>query len=451
MTAVNKKSTESKYVSLFADSRPDVDVTFRDVILSRPTDHYLVGVDDFNMTSTNLSMIEPLSGDYEDLIRIVRNRPGDAINVGDDLTTSDGLDAKFQAVVHYLYAQPGGPPYLEVINVGFSRFAIKTSEVILSTQQLMYRLNQVAGDVNDFMNQGHARNANAFDGEFGYVNEDGENTEHLRFDLRSDGHMKIIGTRAFWGCFSIEIPSVQYQFGFHGARATSDDNPLGLRRFLSVNPATGAKTFGKILVNPIRKDATEQGIDDATAVARRAHNSRCVGGQASTAQVIVLESALDGVAANTFNIHSGANAKRTVTLVTRASLFSTMERRVALELGCSLPVKNSPMIDHQKESPDFVLGRWMWRTDSRIDSNDRGGSNRFASAVPASIQYQGPRDRVTYHELQAQAKIQTLRVKLFARVRSFNETDEKWGMRVVILPTESTDWWHVRLHFISKD
>ena len=109
------------------------------------------------------------------------------------------------------------------------------------------------------------------------------------------------------------------------------------------------------------------------------------------------------------------------------------------------------MIDHQKETPDFVLGRWIWRTDSRIESNDSGGTRRYASTMPACIEYQGPQDRITYHELQAQAKIQTLRIQLFARVRSFDTVAETWSMRVIRLPTNATDWWHARIHFVSKD
>ena len=122
-----------------------------------------------------------------------------------------------------------------------------------------------------------------------------------------------------------------------------------------------------------------------------------------------------------------------------------------MEVGCSLPIKNSPMVDHQKETPDFVIGRWIWRTDPRIETNDQGGSRRYATAMPACTEYQGSQDRITYHELQAQAKIQTLRIQLFCRIRSFNEEDEQWRMRVVSLPTAATDWWHTRLHFVSKD
>ena len=80
-----------------------------------------------------------------------------------------------------------------------------------------------------------------------------------------------------------------------------------------------------------------------------------------------------------------------------------------------------------------------------------GGSRRYQSNMPACTEYQGAQDRISYHELQAQSKIQTLRIKLFARIRTFDEIEETWGMRVIELPTANTDWWHARLHFMSKD
>ena len=42
---INKRTTDSRYVSVFADSTPDVDITFMIPFLARPSDHYLVGVD----------------------------------------------------------------------------------------------------------------------------------------------------------------------------------------------------------------------------------------------------------------------------------------------------------------------------------------------------------------------------------------------------------------------
>jgi len=109
------------------------------------------------------------------------------------------------------------------------------------------------------------------------------------------------------------------------------------------------------------------------------------------------------------------------------------------------------MVDHQKETPDFVIGRWIWRTDPRVTSSMSGQGRTFETNMPACTEYQGAQDRITYHELQAQAKIQTLRLRLFARVRSFDDATETWSMRVIALPNSTNDWWHTRLHFISKD
>ena len=109
------------------------------------------------------------------------------------------------------------------------------------------------------------------------------------------------------------------------------------------------------------------------------------------------------------------------------------------------------MVDHGKEAPDFVLGRWIWRTDQRVSANASGGQRQYEGPSPTCVQYQGPQDRILYHELMAQSKIQTLRVRLFARLRTFNELTEEWGMRVIELPAVPSDWWHARLHFISRD
>ena len=181
---VNKRTTESKYVTCFADARPDVDITFRDVLLSRPTDHYLVGVDNFSLTSTGLSMIEPLRGDYANLLRIVRNRPFSVVPVP---FTPDALDTAFQNdgldVTDDLNLQANEPGY---------DFTIKTTEVILSIQQMLHRLTRLAATVNQFMQTGKAALVNNFDGEFSYLaNPAGEDTEHLRFEVRSDGKLLI--------------------------------------------------------------------------------------------------------------------------------------------------------------------------------------------------------------------------------------------------------------------
>jgi hypothetical protein len=121
-----------------------------------------------------------------------------------------------------------------------------------------------------------------------------------------------------------------------------------------------------------------------------------------------------------------------------------MDRRVTLEVGCSLPMKNSPLVDHGVEAPDFVIGRYMFHqpyvmSGSQIEVPHLG-----------TITVQGPRDRVVYHHLQPQQKIQVLRLKLWARVRTYNDAKRTWGMKTIVCPVEDIDYWHLRLHFLEK-
>ena len=452
MASIHKKQTESKYVSCFADSRPDVDITFRDVLLRRPTDHYLVGIDNFSMTNTSLSMIEPQSGHYDALIRVVRN-PNDSVKqrLANVPATAEILDLALQA------GNEATLPNLLYISDNDYDLSIKSTETILSMQQLMHRLGDLAADVNEYMNTGRAGAANTF--EFGgYTPQAGEDTEHLKFSVATDGRITVRGTRAFWSCFSIEVPAVRNQFGFYGNSNLTDQVVpyTRLRRYMSVHPDYGTLSYDKILVNRFAKPIPERNVDETTVqlearkLVVRQYNSRTLAGT-NPLGAVVLSTV---VSALNFNRHpeaGGVQAHLIHEVKLGASVFSSLERRIALEVGCSLPIKNSPMVDHQKETPDFVIGRWIWRTDPRIESNEYGGSRRYQSNMPACTEYQGSQDRITYHELMAQSKIQTLRIKLFARLRTFDEVKEQWGMRVIELTTSDTDWWHARIHFMSKD
>ena len=145
-TAIHSKKSESKYVTCFADSRPDVDMTFRDVLLSRPTDHYLVGIDNFSMTNTSLSMIEPMRGDLSTLFRIVRRLAGPT-------AAPQNSAAELDAV---LTNAAGGGALSNGVRVAEDRivstagysFGIESNEVILSVQQLMRRLGDIASEIS---------------------------------------------------------------------------------------------------------------------------------------------------------------------------------------------------------------------------------------------------------------------------------------------------------------
>ena len=153
---------------------------------------------------------------------------------------------------------------------------------------------------------------------------------------------------------------------------------------------------------------------------------------------------------------NGVNAAALLTIhvTLESNIFSALDRRIAVEMGCSLPVKNSPMVDHQKETPDFVLGRWILKPNLLMQTEQNNTVTevqRFTTAVSTTVEHQRPHDRIVYHELMPQQKLQVLRVRLFARIRQFDDRDDSWNMRVIDLPTNSTDWWHARLHFVSKD
>ena len=451
MSATHNKKTESKYVSCFADSRPDVDITFRDVLLRRPTDHYLVGVDNFSLTNSSLSMIEPVPEGtvYHDLISI-RINPA-AVDGNATPGNSSNLDERFANGADGVYSghllDPDRPTPFSL--------RIASTETILSVQQLMRRLGDLAADVNEFMRQGLAHPDGHLDTETGgYTPAADENVEHLSFELLPQGHIWISGTKAFWSCFSVQIPSVRNQQGFYGPPLPNEDIPFtGLRQFLSVNPYSGNVLYDKILTNRYPKaipTEAEGGLTLAeTQTAAKMFNKRCIGG--GDPHYLAMAFANPGNASNDFNNGANASSRLVHTVRLRGSVFSSLERRIAIEIGCSLPVTNSPMVDHGKEAPDFVLGRWIWRTDQRVSANASGGQRQYEGPSPTCVQYQGPQDRILYHELMAQSKIQTLRVRLFARLRTFNELTEEWGMRVIELPAVPSDWWHARLHFISRD
>ena len=97
----------------------------------------------------------------------------------------------------------------------------------------------------------------------------------------------------------------------------------------------------------------------------------------------------------------------------------------------------------------------------RPDNKDGGWTNHFQMfhkfliqrVIGCNIgakQLQGPKDRVCYHHLGPQQKIQILRLKLWARVRTYNTATTKWGMKTIVCPVEDIDYWHIRMHFLEK-
>ena len=152
MAQVNKRTTETKYVTLLADARPDVDVTFRDAVLTRPTDHYLVGVDNFTLCSSGFSMIEPrLDRNHTDLIRIVR-KP--AIMVAGLHNATADLPQGVRTIERLIFDH--GATITGFLDAGINA-RIDSTVIITSVQQLLERLNRMADIVNTAMHIGIAQ------------------------------------------------------------------------------------------------------------------------------------------------------------------------------------------------------------------------------------------------------------------------------------------------------
>ena len=452
--AVNKRTTESKYISFFADSRPDVDVTFKDPVLTRPTSDYLVGVDNLTVCSTALSMIEPLSLiNHTDLIRIVR-KPNNDHATG----TQRGL-ATYQAATAVL---PQGDQSFELnvvaasidwrdIRQDLTEAYISSRDQISSVGHLMERLQTIAAFVNSAMSSNtvavrttnETPIPNAIGNSFlAYESPQAEQiaadpVKHLQFRLSRSGKLVIEGTKGFWSVCAIEVPTVWNQFGFYSSDKKRDGGFPAItgRRFLTVDPQSEKVSWGNMVVNR----STMSTAPRVTVVDRVYH---------SDGSDTYLQQAEGG--GGSFYDGSAPSLKK-IAVQLDANLFMGLDRRVAVEFSTSLPIKNSPMISHQEEFPDFVIGRWMFRTDNQYRVNDLGQESTYGTNAEATREYQSARDRVTFHELMPQSKVQVLRMKLFARVRTFDEDTEEYHVRNIILPTNPEDWWHGRIHFVSKD
>ena len=451
---VNKRDIDTKFITLFADSRPDVDVTFKDPVLTKSTNQYLVGVDNMTVCSTALSMIdEVVAHNHTDLIRIVRkpnvvvphaNNSGLATYNNANAGNPTGDDTLEENVEDngYLYTH---------LRTGLEDAGISSAVQLSSVAHLMERLQTIAQIANAAMSKNLLNDVTLNGvplGLRGYTSPADEiaaaNPDpHVTFRLNRSGRLVIEGTKAFWSVCAIEIPNTQYQYGFYGAPADGKGPfyQYHKRRFLTVDPNAETSSTSNMVA---KRDGTPSDSDSlASAVSAAACNLT----SGTQPKVLVVQTVHHGVNPNNYatvlqgavdvNVYPNVNgaaqsfyvgvaghtaSKALVAVYLEENLYMGLDRRVGIELGTSLPIKNSPIVDHQKEYPDYILGRWMYRTDNQYVINDKGQNSTYGTDAGAAREYQGARDRVTYHELMPQNKLQVLRTKIFARVRTFTGT-----------------------------
>ena len=400
-----QKTHSDKYVSAFVSGDSQIDMTFSNPLLPKSADHYKVGIDELTVNLGNLSMLE--YGVDDVLFRILR-RGNNAAETHPNFRMIDGPDpGAGNGSVEALAAQQAS------LSEWRDAFEFKINRAFLTVHEILGRCTEVATAVGTYIREeglvNQAQGAVADYWTLAFAAGANNDAEHFRIGITTNGQLKFSGTKVFWSNFTVEVPVVKYRAIIFKDAA---------KRYISLHPGTG---------NEIAVPYTENGnqLDAAD-----------------------LNPAWDG------NFGDPRNVKA-MEYVCDGNLLNTLDRRVTLEVGSSLPVKNSPLVDHGQESPDFVLGRYMFHQPYSMNNwadGIRQGNMIPEITVPrlGTISVQGPRDRVVFHHLMPQQKIQVLRLKLWARVRTYDEAANKWGMKTIVCPVEDIDYWHVRLHFVEK-
>ena len=434
------KPKESKYVSIFSDSKPDSDISFRDAaegLLRQSADRYVVGVDNLTINMDGFSMIDQTS-EPEVLLEVLLLQHKAANDPALDASDDDATWLNF----------PAGFQYGEATS-----YQIRNDSTNITTfADVIIRLNQIAAKVHENMKAGIAAA-----GEFQHLEASavlGDDTDgfehHLRFSLDVTGQLSVHGSRLFWATHMIHIPIKKYQRIFLGTNWKASED----QRILSLSPFV--EGFGDYLGTVV--------TDDASAVL---DSTKILAVLPSGERAYVLRwSEVDLAKFNTdvppgpnpvpggwlayLQANAAANkAWRELKASFRYSgnLYSTLDRRVCIEVGTSLPLKNSPLVEDNKEASDFILGRFFINPGLTIENDEHGAFRKTGHHGPSVYTLMDGTQRVLYHQLHPQQKITTMRIKLYARVRTYDDASDTWSMRVISLPTQLTDWWHIRLHF----
>ena len=390
-----QREHNDKYFSAFTTGESSIDVQFRNAILPKSASHYKVGVDELTVNLGNLSMLTLNTTNPETVFRIIRRG------------TDGDTDPDWR--MHGIANDP---------NFYRKNFEFVVDRCYANIQDVITRLSTIANTVNAYFNTQEITGPNGFEytdvaraaGNPVGGSHVGEDGNFLQFGVDLQGNFEIVTMNNFYAHFVIEFPLKKYRQIFFG-----NIN----QRFIWAHPDTGVFYIPGVTDDHIPYDIVPLGLQ-----------TRAIPAYAVQEYI---------------NSHNEHRFK----FKGDPSLFHTLDRRVTLEVGCSLPLMNSPFVDHGKEAPDYVLGRYMFHRPYSIQSDSIDNYSIHAHGV-GTLQLQGPRDRICYHQLRPQQKVQQIRLKLWLRVRTFNETSERWGMSTLVCPITQTDYWQIKLHFKEK-
>ena len=177
MSAIaNKRTSESRFVSVFADSVPDTDITFMVPFLKRPTDHYVVGVDNLTIS---LSALGLLDSDDEVILQIIRRRRVGGAG-GNQNNPFSG------AAVNFL-------PTAMSLDGAFSQQ--KLGIIILTLNEFLIRLDTFASQISyEIESVGLTDADNIFTYAPSTAKDQGHSSRHLGFWITPDGRLAVDGS-----------------------------------------------------------------------------------------------------------------------------------------------------------------------------------------------------------------------------------------------------------------
>ena len=250
----------------------------------------------------------------------------------------------------------------------------------------------------------------------------------LEFELLNTGRLRVKGSRTFWSYFCLHIPNPHYRDILWGPEHRFGNQNDAI---VSLDPMSGAYVDARIEYPAVGGYYGQAWVPDwpdfnnaidgafAAAVSNNAQAMADVVDEAFAAELQITEF--------------------------RCNLFSGLDHRVCIEVGTSLPLTHSALIEDNKEKPDYSIGRFMMNLNVRAKTE--GVYDDHEMHAPSTYELMNSNKRVLYHRLLPQEKVSVLRIQMYVRRRTYDDQTNKWTMRVDPLPTMHTDWWHCRLHF----
>ena len=136
------------------------------------------------------------------------------------------------------------------------------------------------------------------------------------------------------------------------------------------------------------------------------------------------------------------------------SVWGSLETRLSVSLGTSIPLQRSLVITDDKESRTFELGSWSLNNEVKTVFNI--GGNQFGSAFTVETQsrsghvvLKSSADPITeWLHLKPDTGLRNLRLRLYIRERIYSAG--KWTIEMRELDVKPWATWNAKLLFVRK-